>query len=105
MKMIRIRAIRGGSDGDGDNSLHNQRIEIGGQTSNSITPVQRITLYSKLKIIAIGKKKRKLKLQDQRVKAGVGMKTMGNGLESGNSHRESASALWMSGMRTLTSCS
>lgn len=34
MKMIRICAIRGRSDGDWHNSLHNQRIEIGGQTSN-----------------------------------------------------------------------
>ena len=59
MKMIRICAIRGMSDGDWYNSSHNQRIEIGGQTSNSITSVQKITLYLKLKIIALWKKKRK----------------------------------------------
>ena len=41
MKMIRICAIRGRSDGDWHNSSHNQRIEIGRQTSNSITSVQK----------------------------------------------------------------
>lgn len=38
-KMIRICAIRGRSDGDWHNSEHNQRLEIGGEISNSITSV------------------------------------------------------------------
>lgn len=38
-KMIRICAIRGRSDGDWHNSEHNQRFEIGGEISNSITSV------------------------------------------------------------------
>ena len=49
MKMIRICAIRGMSDGDWHNSLHNQRIEIGGQTSNSITSVQKDKLIFETK--------------------------------------------------------
>ena len=41
MKMINIRicAIRGRSDGDWYNSEHKQRLEIGGELSNSITSV------------------------------------------------------------------
>ena len=39
--MIRICAIRGRSDGDWYNSEHSQRIELGGETSNSITSVQK----------------------------------------------------------------
>lgn len=38
-KMIRICAIRGRSDGDWHNYEHNQRLEIGGEISNSITSV------------------------------------------------------------------
>ena len=49
MKMIRICAIRGRSDGDWHNSPHNQRIEIGGQTSNSITSVQKDNLIFETK--------------------------------------------------------
>ena len=49
MKMIRICAIRGMSDGDWYNSLHNQRLEIGGQTSNSITSVQKDNLIFETK--------------------------------------------------------
>ena len=42
MKMIRICAIRGRSDGNWYNSKHSQRIELGGWgTSNSITSVQK----------------------------------------------------------------
>ena len=37
--MIRICAIRGRSDGDWYNSQHLQRLEIGGEISNSITSV------------------------------------------------------------------
>ena len=37
MKMIRICAIRGRSDGDWYNSEHKQRLEVGGEISNSIT--------------------------------------------------------------------
>ena len=37
--MIRICAIRGRSDGDWYNSQHSQRLEIGGEVSNSITSV------------------------------------------------------------------
>ena len=37
--MIRICAIRGRSDGDWYNSEHIQRLEIGGEISNSITSV------------------------------------------------------------------
>ena len=37
------------SDGDWHNSLHNQRIEIGGQTSNSITSVQKDKLIFETK--------------------------------------------------------
>ena len=37
--MIRICAIRGRSDGDWYNSEHSQRLEIGGELSNSITSV------------------------------------------------------------------
>lgn len=82
--MIRICAIRGRSNGDWHNSEHNQKLEIGGNISNSITSVSKDNLYLKHTIIVLWKKKRKLKLQDQKEKAGVGMKTMGNGLESGN---------------------
>ena len=39
MKMIRICAIRGRSDGDWYNSEHSQRLEVGGEISNSITSV------------------------------------------------------------------
>ena len=39
MKMIRICAIRGRSDGDWYNSEHKQRLEVGGEISNSITSV------------------------------------------------------------------
>ena len=39
--MIRICAIRGRSDGDWYNSKHLQRLEIGGEISNSITSVQK----------------------------------------------------------------
>ena len=39
MKMIRICAIRGRSNGDWYCSEHNQRLEIGGEISNSITSV------------------------------------------------------------------
>ena len=49
MKMIRICAIRGRSDGDWYNSLHNQRLEICGQTSNSITSVQKDNLIFETK--------------------------------------------------------
>ena len=38
-QMIRICAIRGRSDGDWYNSEHKQRLEIGGELSNSITSV------------------------------------------------------------------
>ena len=43
MKMINIRicAIRGRSDGDWYNSEHLQRLEVGGEISNSITSVQK----------------------------------------------------------------
>ena len=46
MKMtdIRICAIRGRSNGDWHNSEHNQRLEIGGEISNSITSVQKDNL-------------------------------------------------------------
>ena len=44
MKMIRICAIRGRSDGDWYNSQHRQRLEIGGEISNSITTVQKDNL-------------------------------------------------------------
>ena len=39
--MIRICAIRGRSDGDWHNSEHKQRLEVGGEISNSITSVQK----------------------------------------------------------------
>ena len=38
---IRICAIRGRSDGDWYNSEHKQRLEVGGEISNSITSVQK----------------------------------------------------------------
>lgn len=41
MKMIRICAIRGRSNGNWYNSEHSQRLELGGETSNSITSVQK----------------------------------------------------------------
>lgn len=97
---IRICAIRGRSNGDWHNSEHNQRLEVKG---GAIYPTQSHQ-YKKI-IMFLWKKKRKLKLQDQKEKAGVGMKTMGNGLESGNLLRESASGLWMYQMQTLTNCS
>ena len=39
--MIRICAIRGRSNGDWHNSEHKQRLEVGGEISNSITSVQK----------------------------------------------------------------
>ena len=39
MKAMRICAIRGRSDGDWYNSEHSQRLELGGEISNSITSV------------------------------------------------------------------
>ena len=38
---MRICAIRGRSDGDWYNSEHSQRLELGGEISNSITSVQK----------------------------------------------------------------
>lgn len=41
MKEIRICATRGRSDSDWYNSEHKQRLEVGGEISNSITSVQK----------------------------------------------------------------
>ena len=41
MKMIRICAIRGRSDGNWYNSEHSHKLEAGGEISNSITSVQK----------------------------------------------------------------
>ena len=59
--MIRICAIRGRSDGDWYNSLHNERLEICGQTSNSITSVQKDNLIFETKNNCVMEEEKKAK--------------------------------------------